>query len=100
MNSLKEDKAKLEIQKEGEKQEQDNKKKFFGFAIILDDRVSYLIYEGNISSKFHLTCQKWRAPSPDRSSRCNEKPASFAQEKKELYVVRQRIFCLLLCFII
>ena len=89
MNSLKEDKAKLEIQKEGEKQEQDNKKKFFGFAIILDDRVSYLIYEGNISSKFHLTCQKWRAPSPDRSSRCNEKPASFAQEKKELYVVRQ-----------
>ena len=86
MNSLKEDKAKLEIQKEGEKREQDDKKKFFSFAIILDDRVS-LIYEGNISSKFHLTCQKWRAPLPDRSSRCNEKPANFAQEKKELYVV-------------
>ena len=55
MNSLKEDKAKLEIQKEGEKREQDEKKKFFGFAIILDERVSNLIYEGNISSKFHIT---------------------------------------------
>ena len=43
MNTLKEDKAKLEIQKEGEKREQDDKKKFFGFAIILDDRVSNLI---------------------------------------------------------
>ena len=94
LKSLKEDKA-----WEGEKQEQDDKKKFFSFAIILDDRVS-LIYEGNISSKFHLTCQKWRAPLPDRSSRCNEKPANFAQEKKELYVVWQRIFCPLLCFII
>ena len=49
LNSLKEDKAKLEIQKEGGKREQDDKKKFFGFAIILDDRVSNLIYEGNIS---------------------------------------------------
>ena len=43
MNTLKEDKAKLEIQKEEEKREQDDKKKFFGFAIILDDRVSNLI---------------------------------------------------------
>ena len=43
LNSLKEDKAKLEIQKEGEKQKHDDKKKFFGFAIILDDRVSNLI---------------------------------------------------------